>query len=103
MGSELMSDITRRYHRGHPRSTEAYEDTKVRKLRDQMRILRLLHEHPNGLICDEAEVLLNMSHQTCSARFSDMKAKGWIAPTGERRLTRSGSYADVMRAVSPLP
>ena len=95
----MASDITRRYHRGNPRSTEAHEDTKVRKLRDQMRILR----HPNGLICDEAEVLLNMSHQTCSARFSEMKAKGWIAPTGERRLTRSGSYADVMISITHMP
>ena len=98
-----MTDITRNYHRGNPRSAEAHEDTKVRKLRDQMRILRLLHSHPGGLICDEAEVLLDMRHQTCSARFSDMKAKGWLEPTGQRRLTRSGSYADVMRSVLTLP
>jgi hypothetical protein len=98
-----MSDITRNYHRGNPRSAEAHENTKRRKARDELNILRLLHAHPAGLICDEAEVLLSMSHQTCSARFSEMKAKGWLEPTGERRLTRSGSYADVIRAVIRKP
>jgi Fic family protein len=88
-------DITRNYHGGNPRSEEAHESTRRRKLRDQLRILQLLFKFPEGLTCDEAEIMLNMSHQTCSARFSDMKKKGWILPTGGQRLTRSKSNADV--------
>jgi hypothetical protein len=94
----MSNDITRRYHGGNPRSGEAHEDTKARKMRDQMRILKLMHAHPNGLTCDEAEVLLGMSHQTCSARFSDMKAKGWLIPCNLQRFTRLGSRADVFRS-----
>jgi hypothetical protein len=94
----MTDDITRRYHKGHPRSEEAPEDTRKHKARYEMRILRLLHTYSRGLTCDEAEVLLGMSHQTCSARFSELKAKGWLEPTGEQRLTRSGSKADVFRS-----
>jgi hypothetical protein len=91
-------DITRNYHGGNPRSAEAHEDTRRRKLRDQLRILQLMAKFPEGLTCDEAEIFLNMSHQTCSARFADMKKKGWLLPTGQQRLTRSGSKADVFYA-----
>jgi hypothetical protein len=36
-----------------------------------------------------------MMHQTCSARFSDLKRKGWLVANGKQRKTRSGCDADV--------
>ena len=95
----MSEDITANYHGGHPRSVEAQEATKPRKNADYSRILTLLHAHPYGLTCDEAEQLLGMRHQTCSARFSDMKKRGWLIWCG-KRPTRSGVDADVWRAPS---
>ena len=97
----MPDDITRHYHGGHPRSEEAHEDTSARRSRDQARILKVLHANPRGFTCDEAEVLTGMSHQTCSARFAEMKAKGWLISANEQRLTRSGSKADVWRSSLP--
>ncbi|MCA1452171.1 hypothetical protein I6F35_02940 [Bradyrhizobium sp. BRP22] len=90
----MSDDIIANYHGGHSRSVEAREATKPRKNTDYLRILALLHQRPAGLTCDEAEILLGMRHQTCSARFSDMKRKGWLVTRGKRR-TRSGCSADV--------
>ena len=92
-------DITENYHGGNPRSAEAHEDTKGKKARDQARILRALGAHPKGLTCDQVETLLGIAHQTCSARFTELKAKNWILPTGERRLTKHGSKADVFVSI----
>jgi hypothetical protein len=90
----MSDDITRNYHGGHPRSEEA--NMRTRKTADMSRIVLLMKEHPRGLICDEAEKLLGMRHQTCSARFSEMKRDGLLLPTGERRKTSTGSNADVL-------
>jgi hypothetical protein len=90
-----MNDITSNYHHGNPRSVQAHKRTTRNKLRDQLRITKLLEGYPRGLICEEAEILLNMRHQTCSARFSEMKRDGWLVLTGEQRKTSTGSPADV--------
>jgi len=91
-----MTDITRNYHGGHPRSEEANAQTD--KHRDTMRILKVLHDRRHGMTCDEMEIELGMLHQTCSARFSDMKRMGWIVKCGERP-TRTGCKADVWRTI----
>ncbi len=46
-----------------------------------------------GAICDEAEVSLNISHQTCSARFRELQLAGRIRKTEGKRKTRSGRNA----------
>jgi hypothetical protein len=51
-----------------------------------------------GSICDETERILNMSHQTCSARYRQLAQAGLIVETGETRATRSGRQAAVWRA-----
>lgn len=89
-----MTDITANYHRGNARSVEANEATTPNKGRDCMRILAALRQQPAGLTCDEAEQLLGMRHQTCSARFADMKRRGWLTTRGKRK-TRSNCWADV--------
>jgi hypothetical protein len=91
----IRDDVTANFHGGNARSVEAHESTIGRKDADFLRILELLRDHPDGLTCDEAERLLAMSHQTCSARFADMKRRGWISPNGPKRPTRNGCNADV--------
>ncbi len=49
----------------------------------------------HGASCDEAEVALGLPHQTCSARFKDLKDEGQIETLGEVRRTRTGSRAIV--------
>lgn len=93
-------DITANYHRGNQRSVEAHEATKHKKQADYLRIITTIREYSDGLICDEAEQILDMSHQTCSARFSDMKNNGWLFIRGTRK-TRSGCAANIHFEVPP--
>lgn len=72
-------------------------------------VLDAIRSSPVGLSCDEAEALLNLSHQTVSARICELHRHphhgGWIepmvTPNGKpvRRPTRSGRNATVYRAV----
>lgn len=48
-----------------------------------------------GVTSDEAEAELELSHQTCSARFNELRNRGLIVDSGERRKTRSGRNAAV--------
>jgi hypothetical protein len=92
-----MDDSTLHYHGGNPYSTKAHRNTD--KNRDLFRLYRLLHErYPGGLTSDEAEVLTGMLHQTCSARFTDMKRYFWIEHCGTRP-TRTGNLAGVWRVI----
>src|SRR4051794_1264922 len=88
-------DITRNYHKGDPYSAEAFESlTSQDKERDKIRIrgLMLNTDPKRGITCDEAEDILDMSHQTCSARFSDMKKDNELMKVSERE-TRTGRKA----------
>ncbi len=49
-----------------------------------------------GATCDEAEVALGMSHQSCSPRFNEL-AKNNLEVTELRRPTRSGRKARVYK------
>jgi len=57
---------------------------------------------PDGRTCDEIELHLDLSHQTASARCTELKRLGKLSPRlGEdgkklRRKTRSGRNADVL-------
>lgn len=56
--------------------------------------------------CDELEVLLGLSHQTCSARVREAVLHDRIYDTGRRRRTRSGRMArvyTVYRGVTAQP
>jgi hypothetical protein len=96
----MIDDITFNYHGGNPRSIEAHDRTKHRKAADYTRILNLLKDFPGGLICDRIEVALNMSHQTCSSRCSEMKKNGWLEVCGQG-VTGTGSNADRLRIAPP--
>jgi hypothetical protein len=96
----MSDDITENYHGGNPYSHAAHDSIEHRKELDFTRILKVLHDNPHGLTCEEVEIELEMKHQTCSARFTDMKKLGWIIWCGER-VTSSGRSAGVWR-MAPL-
>lgn len=56
-----------------------------------------------GLTCDEVESRLQGKHQTISARVNELRDRGWIKDSGERRRTRSGRkaivWAPTLRAI----
>ena len=56
---------------------------------------RVRRSGTSGLTCDEAEVSLGLSHQTCSARFRELSKARVIVDSGVRRPTRSGRKAVV--------
>jgi hypothetical protein len=82
-------DITRNYHGGHPLSEIANQTTN--KSRDALRIIRYVATcGARGSTSDQCEEAIGMQHQTCSARFSDLKKAGVLLLNGERRQTRRG-------------
>jgi hypothetical protein len=93
-------DICQKNHGGNPESVAAR--AKTQKQRDQIRIDAYLHKAGQaGATCDQLEVELGMSHQTCSARCSELLAIQWIyrKPFGsgyEKRKTRTGRHAAVL-------
>ena len=48
-----------------------------------------------GATCDEAERILKLKHQTCSARFNEGHRKGLLVRTDRKRPTESGRDAFV--------
>lgn len=58
-----------------------------------LRILKQLAV--SSATCDELEVRCALSHQTASARCSELRKHGMIARTGTVRRTRSGRNAHV--------
>jgi len=87
-------DITRNYHGGNKQSEEA--NRRTRKHKDRARVVMHIWSCGTyGCTCYEAEQALGMRHQTCSARFSDLKNDGVIIGTGQTRPTDTGSPAEV--------
>lgn len=92
------SDITKNYHGGNELSAEA-ESSTPRSVREKQRNLILQHVTAcgeNGSTCDEAEIVLAMPHQTCSARCSELKRDGLVVESGKTRPTRQGKKAAVL-------
>src|SRR6516164_7534558 len=93
------SDICANRHGGNTESIDANIDTARKKARDRALITDFFRRH-GPHICEEAEAALDMSHQTCSARISELKADGILEPTKDRRETRTGSMARVLKLAS---
>jgi hypothetical protein len=90
-------DVTWHYHGGNPRSNEAWQNASQSAHRHRRLIwetLSMLGRY--GATSDELELMLDLRHQTCSARLSDMKRDQLVVPSGMTRRTRSGSPADVI-------
>lgn len=54
----------------------------------------------DGCTCDEVELLLDLRHQTASARITELRDEGLIEDSGNRRKTRSGRDAAVWVSVN---
>lgn len=91
----MIEDICRKNHGGNPQSKVA--NGRTNKDRDSDRILTFLGRNGSAT-CDEVERYTVMSHQTCSARFADLKRAGLIEPTTKRK-TRTGCMAMAWRKV----
>lgn len=97
---EWDKDPTVNYHGGDPNSAEAWDSVKGITGRLRRRVYRLIAEAPDGLTSDEAEVITGLPHQTCSARFTELKRDGLIV-SFSRRQTRSGVPAAVYVPTPP--
>ena len=75
-------------------SQDAYLSVDVTHLRGK--VLAML-KRLQGATCDEAQTLLNMTHQSCSPCFTWLSKDGQIYDSGQRRVTRSGRKAIVWR------
>lgn len=53
------------------------------------------HHGAIGLTVDQLEIQLSRSHQSVSARVNELRDKGWVRDSGQRRKTRSGRKAIV--------
>lgn len=83
-------------HAGTDTSAAAAESMKAKAplLRDRV-YESIKARRSEGMTCDEAEVALGLSHQTCSARFNELVGRSEIVDSGNRRPTRSGRKAIV--------
>ena len=75
-------------------SRDAYQSVDVTHLRGK--VLAML-KRLGGSTCDEAQVMLSMTHQSCSPCFTWLSKDGQIYDSGQRRVTRSGRKAIVWR------
>ena len=96
-------DICENFHGQNDRSVDAWRSlrpTVLTKLR--RRVLDAIKAAgTNGATVDELEMTLRMSHQSASARVSELKAAGHVKVSGAKRLTRYGKEADVIVTASP--
>jgi predicted transcriptional regulator len=84
-----FADICRSRHKGNEQSITANQATN--KARDRARILEYLKTQTDAT-CEETSLATGISYQTCSGRFSELKAAGLIIP-GEKRKTTSNCTA----------
>lgn len=74
---------------------EALRSVKSRAATMRAMVLSHIRDRAKiGSTCDEAEMVLDMSHQTCSARIHELAREGAIVPSGFRE-TRTGRKAVV--------
>jgi predicted transcriptional regulator len=64
----------------------------------QNEVLSFLRKYPEGLTCDELSVIMGVTPNQISGRFSELRRDGKIYKVG-KRLTRGGNPAAVLRAI----
>lgn len=94
MSTVPVTDITARYHGGDALSAAAFEATPAqRQQRDRSRIEFSLRNDGPGT-CQQLEDRTGLSHESCSARISEMRKAGDVVEIG-RATNRSGRSARV--------
>jgi predicted transcriptional regulator len=90
--TDAEPDITRNFHGGNPQSKAAHQSVQADAASLRVAVWKFLQKI-GPATCDEVEAGMALSHQTCSARFTELKRDEWIFPTGKTRATRSGRQA----------
>lgn len=89
-------DVTAAYHGNNARSMEAHQSVIPHKEAMQAAILGYISRQEGlGATCDEIESVMGYTHQSASARVTELKALGKIVDSGLKRKTRSGRNATV--------
>ena len=96
MQTDLFSYPDTPGHRRIETSVKAAESIKPCAHNMRLEVLAWLKRVPST--CCELEGVLNMPHQTCSARITELRQRGEIFDTGARRKTFSGRNAIVWAA-----
>lgn len=93
-------DITAGRHGDDEMSALAHQTIVEDKSRLRRQVLAFIRDRPHcGATCEEVEDRLGLIHQTCSARISELRARGQLITVGdERRRTSTGRWARVHRA-----
>ena len=101
-GAQKIASIPSNAYRGRPprvrgsaTSGDAGDSIAPRAGTIRARVLAFIVAN-GGSTCDEIEVGLTMSHQTASARISELVLDGHCIRSTTKRKTRSGSNADVI-------
>lgn len=89
-------DITSNRHGGNEQSTEARRSIDASEIRKRV-LDYIKSQGEQGAICDQIEQALELSHQTASARCSELKEQKLVDVRGTRK-TRSGRNAGVLIA-----
>lgn len=92
------SDPTQNFHHGDRESIAAHDSLKPDKQRLRALVVGYV-KSAGGATSDEVEEALGLAHQTVSARLTEAKALGLVVDSGERRKTRSGRQAKVLKVV----
>ncbi len=92
-----LFDICRRKHGGNAQSEGANMSVSSSKHVQRSQILGEIQAR-GGATCDELEQALALSHQTCSARCSELLKEGAVKRIGVR-MTRSGRNAAILGAL----
>jgi predicted transcriptional regulator len=90
-------DICKNYHKGNEQSVAANMIAAPFKVSTRVKIILALKTRGDQT-CEELEKELQLSHQACSARISELKRDGLIRKIGTRP-TRSGCQAAVYQAL----
>ena len=80
-------------------SLQAHRSQKDKAPTDCMTVYNRLRKYPRGATCDQLEQVLNMSHQTTSARLNDLAGRGKVVDSGRREKTRTGRPAICWKVV----
>jgi hypothetical protein len=97
-------DPTRNYHRGDLQSEEAFASLSgaTREVQRQRIWSCIDSRGATGATCDEVEISTGLSHQTASARFTELHYRDLsIRRTGGTRPTRNDRKAWVYVVINP--
>ncbi len=103
MSDPHPGDPTRGFHGGNAESNAAHASLPNKAALRERIVIWIGKRGARGATGDEVEIASGLPHQTVSARITEAKHLGLIAPNGERRPTRSGRNAAVLvRTSKPI-